>query len=323
MRTLSVYYSHKDAPAELRQEVKNLTENLGLIYIEVCIDGDLQLTERYQQMTPVILVGPYRIHAPFTLPEVEVAIKATIYQDSGQEDPQVEKRRFTFSLQERITLWFSKSYPWLISAVVLLFAGLSFLPPMLMKNGQEGAANTFYKFYNVFCHQLAFRSYFLYGIQPFYPRELAHLPEVYTYEAVTGMPAENIAFARNFKGDERLGYKTALCQRDLAIYGSLALFGIVFGLTGKRIKAIPWYLWIVVAILPIGLDGFSQLPGLAQGWPSGFPIRESTPFLRTLTGLLFGFGTGWFMYPLMEESIKEARFALQRKQTVVMQISEK
>ncbi len=171
-----------------------------------------------------------------------------------------------------------------------------------MKNGQEGAANTFYKFYNVFCHQLAFRSYFLYGIQPFYPRELAHLPEVYTYEAVTGMPAENIAFARNFKGNERLGYKTALCQRDLAIYGSLALFGIVFGLTGKRIKAIPWYLWIVVAILPIG---------------------ESTPFLRTLTGMLFGFGTGWFMYPLMEESIKEARFALQRKQTVVMQISEK
>jgi uncharacterized membrane protein len=323
MRTLSVYYSQKDAQGEVREEVKKLTENLGLVYIEVCVDGDQQLEERYQQMTPVVLVGPYRIHAPFTLPEVEVAIKATLYQDSGQEDPQLEKRRFTFSLQERVTLWFTRFYPWFISVVILLFVGLSFLPPVLMKSGAEAAANGFYKFYNVFCHQLAYRSYFLFGIQPIYPRELAHLPDLVTYEDASGMAAENIAFARNFKGNERLGYKTALCQRDIAIYGSLGLFGIIFALTGKRIKVLPWYIWIIVAIVPIGLDGISQLPGLTQGWPSGLPIRESTPLLRTITGMLFGLGTGWFMYPLMEESIKEARFALQRKQTVVKQISAK
>lgn len=323
MRTLSVYYSQKDAQGEVREEVKKLTENLGLVYVEVCVDGDQQLEERYQQMTPVVLVGPYRIHAPFTLPEVEVAIKATLYQDSGQEDPQLEKRRFTFSLQERVTLWFTRFYPWFISVVILLFVGLSFLPPILMKSGAEVAANGFYKFYSVFCHQLAYRSYFLFGIQPFYPRELAHLPNVVTYEDASGMPAENITFARNFRGNERLGYKTALCQRDIAIYGSLGLFGIIFALTGKRIKVLPWYIWIIVAIVPIGLDGVSQLPGLAQGWPSSLPIRESTPLLRTITGMLFGLGTGWFMYPLMEESIKEARFALQRKKTVVKQISAK
>jgi len=63
----------------------------------------------------------------------------------------------------------------------------------------------------------------------------------------------------------------------------------------------------LIGMGPIGLDGFSQL--FSQfNWPwlaSILPYRESTPFLRVLTGGLFGFGTAWFAYPYIEESMNE------------------
>jgi uncharacterized membrane protein len=79
-----------------------------------------------------------------------------------------------------------------------------------------------------------------------------------------------------------------------------------------RIKSIPWYLWLSLAIIPIGLDGFSQL--LSQP-PLGFlPYRESTPFLRVLTGFLFGFLTAWFGYPMVEETMADSRKLIEAKQ---------
>jgi uncharacterized membrane protein len=64
-------------------------------------------------------------------------------------------------------------------------------------------------------------------------------------------------------------------------------------------------------MLPIGLDGFSQL--LSQPPLNFFPYRESTPFFRSLTGFLFGFTTAWFGYPMVEESMAEARQVLAAK----------
>jgi uncharacterized membrane protein len=65
----------------------------------------------------------------------------------------------------------------------------------------------------------------------------------------------------------------------------------------------------LIGIGPIGLDGFSQLFSQFD-WPflaSILPYRESTPFLRVLTGALFGFFTAWFAYPGIEESMQETR----------------
>jgi uncharacterized membrane protein len=115
----------------------------------------------------------------------------------------------------------------------------------------------------------------------------------------------------------------AICERDVAIYGSLILAGLLFQLTGKKLKSIPWYWWVILAIIPIGLDGGSQLFSLGGNWPAWFPIRESTPFLRTITGALFGLVTGWYVYPMMEESMKEIRINLARKLTIKKKLMEK
>jgi uncharacterized membrane protein len=116
-----------------------------------------------------------------------------------------------------------------------------------------------------------------------------------------------------------VGYKIALCERDIAIYGAILLFGLVYAATGRRLKPLHWTLWVLLGMLPIGLDGFSQLFSQVQwAWlESILPYRESTPFLRVLTGGLFGLTTAWFAYPYMEASMAETRqFFIKKFETI-------
>jgi hypothetical protein len=66
-----------------------------------------------------------------------------------------------------------------------------------------------------------------------------------------------------------------------------------------------------VGILPIAFDGLSQL--LSQPPLNFFAYRESTPFLRTLTGFLFGFTTAWFGLPLVEDTMVDTRKFMEEK----------
>lgn len=85
------------------------------------------------------------------------------------------------------------------------------------------------------------------------------------------------------------GQQMAMCQRDLAIYGSMGIAGLVFGLSRSRWSPLPWR-WYLLSLLPIGVDGLTQLLG----------FRESSWGLRLLTGTLFGGATVWLAYPYLE-----------------------
>jgi uncharacterized membrane protein len=208
------------------------------------------------------------------------------------------------NLNHSFSAWFNKNYMWIIVGLLFLFLFTAFLAPIFMKIKLEQPARFIYWIYEAFCHQLAFRSWFFFGQQPFYPRELANIPNFISYEQAIGDLRLNLNFAREFLGNETLGYKVALCQRDIAIYGSLLLCGLLFQLSGKKIKPIPWYFWILLGLLPIGLDGITQFGGLGISFLSWLPVRESTPLLRSITGILFGISTGLFMFPLIEENMR-------------------
>jgi len=144
---------------------------------------------------------------------------------------------------------------------------------------------------------------------------------VKTFGEVTGIDESNrgLLAARSFAGNEQTGYKIALCQRDIAIYGAIILFGFIFAITGRRLPPLHWAAWLFIAIAPMGLDGFSQLfsqlgiPFIDQL----LPYRESTPTLRVITGFLFGFGTAWFGLPYVEESMRETRELIVKKAALV------
>jgi uncharacterized membrane protein len=218
---------------------------------------------------------------------------------------------------ERFTYWFSKHYMAVFNLFLLLYVGIPFLAPVFKKIGWNGPAEVVYKIYRPLCHQWAFRSFFLFGEQHYYPHAAANLPGIITFEQASGITDVNDPSrfqARLFEGTLLLGYKIALCERDVAIWGAMALFGLVYAATRRRLPKINWIVWMLVGLVPIGLDGFSQL--ISQ-IPIGFihtylPYRESTPFLRTLTGGLFGTMTAWFMFPLIEETMVETRKSLSK-----------
>lgn len=327
MIVVTIYTTKTDNGIEdLLQGLRMMEESIPNRVVMIDIESDNAFFEAYKGITPVVQIGPYQIKSPFTMQEIRVAMGAT--QDRAAHLEKVGDDSYSrrikhgsrFSRVDNISYWLSKHYMILFNLFFFLYTSLPFAAPVLLKNGYETPANAIYSVYGALCHELAFRSWFLFGEQAFYPRSLAGIDGVKSYEMVTGSDVISVDFARTFTGNETLGYKVALCQRDIGIYGSIFLFGVIFSITGRKIKPISWYWWLIIGLTPIAIDGVSQLPGIITNlFPDWIPIRESTPLLRTLTGGLFGTFTAWYLYPLIEESMAEIRSLLYRKKLVVNQ----
>ena len=316
---------------KLNQIKRNLAELQSdfphqLHIIDISIGPVLQ--DEFGDKQPVLDIGLFRLIRTFDKEEIRYAFSKAEERlnEANSKGNEMVVRRITEPIRltnaDRFSRWFSKHYMLLLNGFTFLYLFLAILAPSFMKLGWERPAKVIYKVYSPLCHQLAYRSFFLFGEQPFYPRELAGVEGMITYGQASGLSENDIRSARNFLGNDEMGYKMALCQRDIAIYGAIFIFGIIFSLTGKKIKPLPWYLWILIGLGPIGLDGFSQL--LSQtgfGIFNWLPLRESTPYLRVATGLFFGLATAWFGFPYLEESVQENRRDMQLKHAIVEQIS--
>jgi len=311
MQVILYYSAESGASGQARKLLQELRGEFGFKLIEIDLEQELDLRREYQHKAPVVKVGPYTLEAPLTKLDLQVALRAastTSPSAMGGESDRPWARRVNRGL-------FLLSRHWLtvFSLLVLGYGGLPFVAPTLMKLGATGAARVIYTAYSPFCHQLAFRSWFLFGEQPVYPRELAGL-DLKTYEQATGLGELDFVSARRYLGDEQIGYKVALCQRDIAIYAGIFVAGLLFGLVRSRLKPLPLGYWFILGILPIALDGGSQL--VSQIGLLSIPARESSPLLRTLTGGLFGMVNVWMAYPHVEASMRETRLALASKLAV-------
>ena len=277
----------------------------------VLIDIEKENLPEFIEKIPVLEIGPYQIKAPFDKRNLIVTLGAAqdrLIQlekaDLVSHRKKVERGK-KISFGDRLFHWLSNRYMFVFNAFVLLYLGLAVLAPVLQANGYSSPAKVIYVVYGRLCHQLAFRSWFIFGEQNAYPRDIANVDLPMTFEEATGIPSDDIDAAHQFVGNEIIGYKIALCQRDMAIYGAILTFGIIFSLTGKRIPSLPIWGWFILGIIPIGLDGVSQI--ISQLPWDIIPARESTPLLRTITGGLFGFATAWFGYPIVEETMADTR----------------
>ncbi len=214
----------------------------------------------------------------------------------------------------RLVLRLSRHWLKIILVLLFLYTGLSLTAPVLMEAGYTGAANVLYTLYAPMCHQFAFRSWFFFGDQIAYPRTAAgsdlkpfesyvaqdpHFEGINPYE----WSADLQIAARSFKGNKQMGYKTALCERDVAIYGTMFLAGLLFAGARRWLRPAPLWLYLILGLMPIGIDGFSQMLGYPpfEYWP----VRETIPQFRLLTGALFGLMNVWLAFPYLERSMKE------------------
>lgn len=97
-----------------------------------------------------------------------------------------------------------------------------------------------------------------------------------------------------------------ICQRCMAIYGTMLFVGLGFYFVRERVKPLKVWQFALLFCPPIAVDGFSQL----FGW------RESTWELRFLTGGWFAVGAVWTLYPLMEQKMAGLRRWVAREQAL-------
>jgi uncharacterized membrane protein len=219
-------------------------------------------------------------------------------------------RRIVIALDHAI-FWLTKHWVAVLNTLAFLYIGIPFLAPLLMLTGSPRTAHIIYLVYRPMCHQLPQRSWFLGGVQAHY--SLMQLADM------VGSDSTPEVWSRDFVGTPSVGYKVALCQRDVAIYGTIVLVGLLYGVFHRRIKIRPlkWWLYVVFGVLPMLVDGGYQWLSylIAFIWPSNPYIQphETTPLLRTITGALFGAATIWLAYPYVEATMDEFQQDLRQR----------
>ena len=121
-----------------------------------------------------------------------------------------------------------------------LYVFVPFLAPIFMEIGWQAPAAVVYTIYSVLCHQLPDHSYFLFG-----PSFIPQTPEL----LAGGMQAgASLLIERAFIGNEEIGWKVALCQRDVAIYLSVFLAGLSYAFVRTRTRPLSCTLIAAAAV---------------------------------------------------------------------------
>jgi uncharacterized membrane protein len=224
------------------------------------------------------------------------------------------------SASERLSMWFNHRMLWLskhwlaiANTFFFTYVGLPFLAPILMAAGFTGAANAIYQAYNLVCHQLPTRTYFVFGEQV---AMCERCISIYVTLAVGGLVFNLVRF-------RSLSFKWyILLALPMALDGGSAF-------VSELAQVIPlwifWVMWTVIVLIAalvmykqqilfwqIGVVFVSGF--LALAYLQVFGLRISNMALRTITGAIFGIGTVWYAYPVLEEgfqdTVREASYYL-------------
>ena len=205
----------------------------------------------------------------------------------------------------------SQQWGWWVSLLLGLFIGLPWLAPVFRHWGWDSPANAIYTFYSTQCHQFPQRSFFLFGEQTMYSMN--------TIQTIW-QNSSNPLILRQFTGNPTLGWKVAWSDRMVYMYTSLLTMGLLYWPFRKRIKPLPWW-GLVLFLLPMAIDGTTHmisdmLGGVGDGfryhneWLAkltnhalantfyvGDQLGSFNAWMRFLSGLFFGIGVVWFVYP--------------------------
>ncbi len=166
---------------------------------------------------------------------------------------------------------------WLLILLVplTLWVVLPFAAPLAMHAGWTRLGGLIYTLYAPFCHQLPQRSWFLFGEQFTYSLDqiasVAHTTDPWQLRAFYGTPD--------------MGWKVAWSDRMISFYMGFVLFGWLY-LALRRWRPIApiSLLVLVLALLPIALDGGTHLISDALWGISGGGVRDTNAWLAALTG---------------------------------------
>jgi len=203
----------------------------------------------------------------------------------------------------RIVIGMARHWLLIFNAVWAIYVFTPFLAPIWMEIGWQAPAAGIYAIYSILCHQLPDHSYFLFG-----PSLVPQTPAL----IAGGMQAgASLLIERAFIGNADIGWKVALCQRDVAIYLSVFGAGLSYIFVRTWTRPLPLKFFILLTI-PMAIDGLTQL----VGW------RESNWWLRSVTGALFGAAAVYLVYPYVEDAMQDVLYTELRRRTAPVPVSQ-
>jgi len=229
-------------------------------------------------------------------------------------DARLAENEYIAPSEEQWVSWFERHWLLVLNTFWGIFVVTPWTAPIFVKLGWTAPARAVYFIYNFFCHQLPERSWFLFGPQISYTK-----PQIGQVWDIS-----NELVRRQFVGTPSMGWKVAWSDRMVAMYGVIFILGLVYALLRARgifVKGIPWWAFFLL-IAPLGVDGTTHLINdmfrlsfrdtnqwaviFTNGiFPASFypgdMFGSLNSVLRLATGFLFGLGTVWFMWPIMEE----------------------
>ena len=228
---------------------------------------------------------------------------------------------------------FKESKAYYIAIIFLFLLNLTiFLPPFLIFAGYENLGATLYNLHN-YDHQWIYRSECLmkdvngaFSIQDCIIQGKESEAKISTLYTTNGNPSYNGIFneykqnqigrnkAEKVERNGLVGYKFANDTRDYAIYLPWLLTMIAYPfIFGQNKKEVPVGIIFIIALIPMGIDGTTQLlAGIFNNpsyyWFNSFGLNESTTLIRWITGGIAGIAAGYFTVPIlnrMEDKKKE------------------
>jgi uncharacterized membrane protein len=92
------------------------------------------------------------------------------------------------------------------------------------------------------------------------------------------------------------GMKMPVCSRDIGLYGAMLIGGLLYPLARKLEDDVPPSIFLIVALVPIGLDGGVQIVSELGILPF---VYESTNAVRLLTGAIAGLAAAFYAIPIL------------------------
>lgn len=229
------------------------------------------------------------------------------------------------------TRWLMRHWLPVFLVVYGLFNALPFVAPVLMELGWTGGGNAVYTFYSALCHQMAQRSFFLFGEQTMYNLDQFPID-------LTGNTGADTLLLREFRGNDVLGWKVAWSDRMVSMYAGIWLVGVGYWLVSRVRPQKPISIWLFLLLaLPMALDGGTHmlsdtLDGLITGFRyhnewlaaltghalpasfySGDTLGSFNSWMRLITGLLLAVGVVWLAFPLMDRYARETEDVIDAK----------
>lgn len=98
----------------------------------------------------------------------------------------------------------------------------------------------------------------------------------------------------------QLGYKMPVCSRDIGIYLAMLIGGLAFPLFRKiNSKDVPPAIYLVLAVIPLGIDGTLQLLSNIGLTIPVLGSYESTNLIRLITGFIAGLVLPFYIFPMV------------------------